>query len=42
MVSLSGQKHLPVLELVDGTIYRDETDAMVAKVKSGELPGSAS
>jgi glutathione S-transferase len=37
VVALSGQKYLPVLELADGTIYREETDAMVAKVKAGEL-----
>jgi glutathione S-transferase len=37
VVKLSGQKYLPVLELADGTAYRDETDAMVAKVKAGEI-----
>ncbi len=37
VVELSGQKYLPVLELADGTVYREETDAMVAKVKAGEL-----
>ena len=38
VVELSGQKYLPVLELADGTVYREETDAMVTKVKAGELP----
>ena len=37
VVELSGQKYLPVLELPDGTVYREETNAMVAKVKAGEL-----
>ncbi len=37
VVALSGQKYLPVLELPDGTVYREETDAMVAKVKAGEV-----
>jgi glutathione S-transferase len=41
VVSLSGQKYLPVLELTDGTVYREETNDMVAKLKSGELPGAA-
>ena len=40
VVELSGQKYLPVLELADGTVYREETDDMVAKLKTGELsPG---
>ncbi len=38
VVTLSGQKYLPVLELPDGTVYREETDAMVAKLKAGDLP----
>ncbi len=41
VVKLSGQKYVPVLEFPDGTVYREETDAMVAKLKSGQLPGSA-
>jgi glutathione S-transferase len=40
VVKLSGQKYLPVLELADGTVYREETDAMIARVKSGRLPGT--
>ena len=39
VVELSGQKLVPVLELADGTVYREETDDMVAKLKSGDLPG---
>jgi glutathione S-transferase len=38
VVALSGQKYVPVLELPDGTIYREETDDMIAKLKAGELP----
>ena len=38
VVKLSGQKSvLPVLELPDGTVYREETDDMIAKLKAGEL-----
>lgn len=37
--SLSGQSKLPVLELADGTPYRAESDAMAARVRSGELGG---
>ncbi|HTX45950.1 MAG TPA: hypothetical protein VMD48_06725 [Solirubrobacteraceae bacterium] len=32
----------PVLELADGTVVREETDQMVAKLKAGELPGPTS
>jgi glutathione S-transferase len=42
VVKLSGQKFVPVLELGDGTIYREETDDMVAKLKAGQLPGPTS
>jgi glutathione S-transferase len=34
---LSGQAKLPVIEFEDGTIYRDESQAMAAKIKGGEL-----
>jgi glutathione S-transferase len=37
VVSLSGQKMLPVLELSDGTAYRAESDDMAARVRAGEL-----
>jgi hypothetical protein len=36
-IKLSGQKHLPLLELADGAIVRGDTDAMVAKVSAGQL-----
>jgi glutathione S-transferase len=42
VIALSGQKLLPVLELADGTVVREETDDMVAKLKAGELPGPTS
>ncbi len=41
VVELSGQKYLPVLEFADGTVHREETDDMIAKLKSGDLPGAA-
>ena len=37
VVKLTGQKLLPVLELPDGTAYRDETSTMIAKLKAGDL-----
>jgi glutathione S-transferase len=40
VVKLSGQKYVPVLEFADGTVYREETNDMIAKLKSGELPGA--
>ena len=42
VVELSGQKYLPLLELEDGTVIREETDDMVAKVKAGQLLSSTS
>lgn len=42
VVALSGQKYVPVLELADGTVFREETDDMVAKLKAGALPGPTS
>jgi glutathione S-transferase len=41
VVALSGQKYVPVLEFPDGTIVREETDDMIAKLKAGELPSAA-
>ena len=41
VIALSGQKLLPVLELPDGTVVREETDAMVAEVTAGRLAGPA-
>jgi glutathione S-transferase len=38
---LSGQRKYPVIELEDGTVYREESSAMAAKIRSGELYGVA-
>jgi glutathione S-transferase len=38
---LSGQRKYPVIELEDGTIYREESKDMAAKIRSGELYGVA-
>jgi glutathione S-transferase len=37
VVALSGQKLLPVLELPDGSTYREESSDMAARVRSGLL-----
>ena len=42
IVKMSGQRHLPVLELADGVMYREETDDMIAKLNAGDLPGPTS
>ena len=34
---LSGQRKYPVIEFEDGTIYRDESAAMAARIKEGKL-----
>jgi glutathione S-transferase len=34
---LSGQRKYPVIEFEDGGIYREESDAMAAKIRAGEL-----
>ena len=36
---LSGQRKYPVIELEDGTIYREESKDMAAKIRAGELHG---
>ena len=37
---LSGQRKYPVIELPDGSVYRDESKAMAARISAGELlPG---
>ncbi len=38
VVKMTGAKYLPVLEFEDGTILREETDDMVAKLTAGQLP----
>jgi glutathione S-transferase len=35
--ALSGQTLYPVIELPDGTIYREESKDMAARIKSGKL-----
>jgi glutathione S-transferase len=40
---LSGQRQYPVIELEDGTVYREESKDMAARIQRGELlqsPGS--
>jgi glutathione S-transferase len=34
---LSGQRKYPVIELDDGTVYRDESKEMEARIRAGEL-----
>ena len=34
---LSGQRQLPVIELEDGTVYREESRAMEATIRAGKL-----
>ena len=34
---LSGQRRLPVIEFEDGTIYREESADMAARIRAGEL-----
>ncbi len=37
MVKLSGQKLFPVIELEDGSVYREESKDMAATIKAGGL-----
>lgn len=34
---LSGQRKYPVIEFEDGSVYRDESDAMAERIRAGEL-----
>ena len=34
---LSGQRQYPVIELEDGTVYREESKEMAARIRRGEL-----
>jgi glutathione S-transferase len=34
---LSGQRKYPVVEFEDGTVYRDESKQMAARIDAGEL-----
>jgi glutathione S-transferase len=36
---LSGQRQYPVIELEDGTVYREESNDMAARIRRGELLG---
>ena len=39
---LSGQRQYPVIELADGTVYREESNDMAARIRRGEpLEGQA-
>ena len=37
MIELSGQKYYPVIEFEDGSIYREDSKAMAAAIRAGEL-----
>ena len=34
---VTGQRKYPAIEFEDGTVYRDESQAMVEKIRAGEL-----
>jgi len=34
---LSGQRLLPVIQRADGSVFREESDAMAARIRGGEL-----
>jgi glutathione S-transferase len=36
---LSGQRQYPVIEFEDGTVYREESKDMAARIRRGELFG---
>lgn len=38
---LSGQRQYPVIEFDDGTVYREESTDMAARIRRGELLGPA-
>ena len=35
--ALSGQRHYPVIEFPDGSVYREESKEMAARISSGKL-----
>jgi glutaredoxin len=37
---LSGQRVYPVIEFEDGSVYREESAAMAARIRAGELYGA--
>ncbi len=34
---LTGQRHLPVIEFEDGTVYREDSSKMAARIRAGTL-----
>jgi glutaredoxin len=38
---ISGQNKYPTIEFEDGTVYRDESKEMAAKIRAGELRPSS-
>ena len=41
LIELSGQNKLPVIELDDGTVIREESKDMVAMIEAGKLDSGA-
>ncbi len=39
--ALSGQRKYPVIEFEDGGVYREESDAMAARIRDGKLQEGA-
>jgi glutathione S-transferase len=37
VIELTGQQLLPVIELADGTAYREDSAEMVARIRAGQL-----
>jgi glutathione S-transferase len=37
LAQLSGQRKYPVIEFEDGSVYRDESKDMAARIRAGEL-----
>jgi Glutathione S-transferase, N-terminal domain len=42
LIALTGQKLLPVIELEDGTVIREQSKQMVAEIRDGSLFASHS
>lgn len=40
-IALTGQKLLPAIELEDGTVIREQSKDLVARVREGRLQGAA-
>lgn len=41
LIEKTGQNRYPAVELEDGTVYRAESREMAARIRAGELGGSA-